>query len=161
MKINIVKITLGTLAATVTAYFEKMLIPIAVLFAVMLIDYISGILSAYIKSELSSRIGIIGIIKKISYLFIVASAIVFDFIIYYTCLNLNLGINYEPYFFCTLVTVWLIINELISILENLIKIGVPVPKFMEKAILAAKNKLEENTEEQNTLNNTKGENENE
>ncbi|MBE6730488.1 MAG: phage holin family protein [Ruminococcaceae bacterium] len=157
MKINIVKITLGTLAASVTAYFEKMLIPIAVLFAVMLLDYISGILSAYVKKELSSRIGIIGIIKKLCYLFIVASAIIFDFIIYYACLSLNLGIHYEPYFFCTLVSVWLIINELISILENLIKIGVPIPKFMEKAILAAKNKIEENGESQNL----KGENENE
>ena len=160
MKINIVKITAGTLIATITAYFEKMLVPIILLFTVMLIDYISGILSAYIKSELSSRIGIVGIIKKLCYLFIVAAAISFDFIIYYTSLSLNLGINYEPYFFCTLVTVWLIINELISILENLIKIGVPVPKFMEKAILAAKNKIEKTTNKSDSQS-EKGENENE
>ena len=142
MKENFIKLTLGTIAAGLTAYFEKMLVPLAVLFGVMLMDYVSGMMKAYVKGELSSRVGIIGIIKKLSYLLITAAAMAFDWLICYTAGVCDLGLNCEPYFFCTLVAVWLIINEIISILENLISLGVPVPKFMEKAVLAAKNKID-------------------
>ena len=37
-------------------------------------------------------------------------------------------------FFAVLVAVWLIINELISVLENLSRIGVPIPNFLKKII---------------------------
>ena len=33
-----------------------------------------------------------------------------------------------------IVTIWLIVNELISILENLAVIGVPLPKWLTKII---------------------------
>ena len=46
-------------------------------------------------------------------------------------------------FFGLLVTIWLIINELISILENLGKIGVPIPPFLKKVI----NRLKISTED--------------
>jgi phage-related holin len=41
-----------------------------------------------------------------------------------------------------LVTIWLIINEMISILENLSKIGVPIPEFLKKIIGRLKNTVE-------------------
>ena len=42
-----------------------------------------------------------------------------------------------------LVTMWLIINESISILENLVKIGVPLPAFLEKTVKRLKVTMEE------------------
>ena len=38
--------------------------------------------------------------------------------------------------------VWLIINELISILENLGEIGVPLPEFLVNAVKSLKNKVD-------------------
>ena len=44
--------------------------------------------------------------------------------------------------FGLLVAVWLIINEMISILENLSKLGVPIPDFLTKVIQRLKNSAE-------------------
>lgn len=52
-----------------------------------------------------------------------------------------------------LVTIWLIINELISILENLGSIGVPLPKFLltiiKKLKTTTENKVESEDENGN------------
>ena len=47
--------------------------------------------------------------------------------------TVNVQIGYT-FFFGVLVTIWLIINELISILENLERLDVPMPKFLVKVI---------------------------
>ena len=41
-----------------------------------------------------------------------------------------------------LVTFWLIVNELISILENVSEIGVPLPAFLQKLISRLKVNIE-------------------
>ena len=45
-----------------------------------------------------------------------------------------------------IITVWLIINELISILENLGELDVPLPGFLVNIIKTLKNKVEEQAE---------------
>ena len=42
----------------------------------------------------------------------------------------------------SLVAVWLIINEIISILENVGDIGVPLPGFLTKIVQGLKSKIE-------------------
>ena len=60
----------------------------------------------------------------------------------------NVGINLPiNYCFGLMVTVWLIINELISILENLDRIGIPLPGFLVKVVNKLKNRIDEETEE--------------
>ena len=55
----------------------------------------------------------------------------------------QIGIKLEyTIFFGVLVTIWFIINEIISILENLAKIGVPLPKFLMTVIQRLKNTTE-------------------
>ena len=44
------------------------------LLAFIAIDYVSGVIAAYIHRELSSRVGFIGILKKTMYFFVVAVA---------------------------------------------------------------------------------------
>lgn len=53
----------------------------------------------------------------------------------------NITVNYNMWF-GLLVAVWLIINEMISILENLSKLGVPIPEFLTKIIKRLKNSAE-------------------
>lgn len=53
----------------------------------------------------------------------------------------NITVNYNMWF-GLLVAVWLIINEMISILENLSKLGVPIPEFLTKIIQRLKNSTE-------------------
>ena len=115
--------------AMLTAYFEIVAVPITVLVVAMAIDYGTGMAAAWKQSELSSKRGIIGIVKKIGYLALVCVGMLVDWLIYCGLQAVNVNIGYT-FFFGVLVTIWLIINELISILENLGTIGVPLPKFL-------------------------------
>lgn len=149
MKENVITAVISAIIAGVSAYFKIISIPLAVLIAVMVIDYITGMSAAFIKAELSSRRGVKGIIKKLGYLALVCVGIGVDFVIKY-CLE-QLGASFEvKMLFGLVVTVWLIINELLSILENLSRMGVPVPKMLTKITgrlkLAVENKGEADTE---------------
>ena len=51
------------------------------------------------------------------------------------------------FFFGLLVTIWLILNECISILENISEIGVPLPSFLVALIQKLKKTTENKGEE--------------
>ena len=133
---NAVKITLAAAAAALMTYFAQIIIPVVILCLVMLIDYITGVHAAYVKHELSSRTGIIGILKKLSYLAMVAVACVIDYIL--AEVGAQVGVVVSVKFVAFLVIFWLIINELISILENVDEIGGPVPPFVVKLLYRLK-----------------------
>ncbi len=144
-KENIFQSILTLIVAGVSAYFQIIAIPLVVMTVVMFVDYITGILSAYIHAELSSRKGIVGILKKISYFSLVCVGMAIDYILY-SALS-QIGIQSEAtMFFGLIVIVWLIINELISILENLSKMEVPIPKFLTSVISRLKTTVEDKTE---------------
>ena len=90
--------------------------------------------------------GIKGIVKKVSYLALVAVAMIVDWLIFQGLQQINVDLNYSV-FFAILVTVWLIINELISVLENLSRMGVPIPNFLEKLISKLKASVDREAEE--------------
>ncbi len=115
------------------AYLRELIVPVIVLAAVMLADYGSGLARAWVTKELSSRIGVLGIVKKVAYLFVVGVAITVDFVVQFAAGKAGLDFG-SVYFFGLLVTIWLILNECISILENLGGIGVPLPGFLLKLI---------------------------
>lgn len=130
MKENGIKLILTGAIAAMSAYFGELFIPIAVLCVVMASDYCTGVISAWKNGELSSRTGWYGIVKKVCYMFAVGAGIVVDYI----CANAisRLHIEVGPiHCFGLLVTIWLILNELLSILENLDEIGVPLPAFLK------------------------------
>ena len=117
-------------------------VPIMMLIFAMIVDYITGMSAAWYNSELSSKKGIKGIVKKVSYLALVVAAMIIDWLISQGLQQINVNMNYSV-FFAVLVAVWLIINELISTLENLSRMGVPIPKFLTKIIEKIKVKVEE------------------
>lgn len=151
MEDNVLKGLTAAACAAVGAYFRQLAFPFLLLLTVMVLDYASGILRAYIKGELSSRVGLKGIIKKVSYLFTVAVAVVVDFVLQIAAEQTALDLT-GCYFCALLVIVWLIINECISILENAAEIGVPVPAFLVALIKRLKSSAEskggEDTHEQ-------------
>ena len=144
-KENIFHSVLTLIVAGVSAYFQIIAVPLIVLTVVMLIDYITGMMSAYIHAELSSRKGIVGILKKVSYFSLVCVGIAIDYILYSALAQIGIQFDITMFFGLT-VTVWLIINELISILENLSKMDVPIPKFLTSVIQKLKTTVEDKTE---------------
>ena len=127
-----------------TVYFNILAIPLIVLFVFMVFDYVTGMYKAMENGELSSRIGIEGIFKK---LFVVVAMGV-DYLIYSGLLAVNVNLSYNVYF-GILVTIWLIINEMISILENLSSIGVPMPSFLIKIVKKLKITVDKESEDNN------------
>ncbi len=122
---------------------------LAMFIFLMILDYISGMLAA--KKEAiehandkrygwNSRKGIIGIYKKIGYMLTVLVAISMDYIIF----NIidEIGISYKSNtLFGLLVLVWFILNEILSILENVGRMGVKLPNFLIKTITEMKEEV--------------------
>ena len=122
-------------------YFHAMIGPMIVLLIVMVADYISGMAAAWVTGTLSSRVGVIGIVKKVGYLFCVGVAVVVDYLI--QTVAAGAGLNFGNFYaFGLLVTIWLILNECLSILENLDEIGVPLPKFLVAVVKRLKSSTE-------------------
>lgn len=140
-KIMALKGAFVTLTATLFIYFQAVSVPVFILILLMICDYITGMANAYINHTLSSKVGIKGIVKKLCYLFAVVASIGTDWVI--SSVNISTENSSTV---SMLVTIWLIINEIISILENLRKIGVPVPKFLDSIIDRLKISTEEKAE---------------
>ena len=141
MKMDVFKAAVAAAVGALVAYGVQLFIPCIVLVVVMLLDYITGMVKAWEAGELSSKIGIKGIIKKFGYLVIVSVACVVDWIVRYGAESVSIDWKFD-FLFASIVLIWLVINELISILENVSAIGAPVPSFLTKII----DKLKTNTE---------------
>ena len=130
--------------AAFAVYMGALAVPIIVLMAMMIIDYLSGMAVAWSQNNLSSKIGAKGILKKVGYMALIVVAMGVDYLIYSGIAVANIEVGYNMWF-GLLVAVWLIINEMISILENLGKLGVPIPEFLTKIIKRLKSTTEGET----------------
>ncbi len=135
--------SLGALAV----YAGIMAVPIIVLIVMMIVDYFSGMCAAWTRSELSSKVGAKGIIKKVGYMALIVVAMGADYLIYSGIAAAEIDIGYNMWF-GLLVAIWLIINEMISILENLGKLGVPIPGFLTRLIGRLKISVDKEGEKQ-------------
>lgn len=54
--------------SAVACYLGIVAVPIMVLLITMIIDYLTGMISTWHKADLSSKKGVFGIVKKVSYL---------------------------------------------------------------------------------------------
>lgn len=145
MKDNIIQATISVVLGALASYFNVLLIPVLVLVAVMVIDYATGMTSAYKNGQIESKVGLLGILKKVSYLVLVAVGGVVDYLI---CSGLaTAGFDFGVTYCCGLIVcVWLIINELISILENLSELGTPIPPFLVKIVHRLKDSVDSKTD---------------
>ena len=106
-----------------------------ILIALMIIDYVSGMAAAAIHGELKSRVGLMGIARKVFVLVMVAVSHLVDLLLNEN--NIEMG-----FLVMSLVISAYCVNELLSITENAGKIGVYVPDPLIKAIAILKNKPE-------------------
>ena len=93
------------------------------LIAMVVIDYITGVMAAYVEKSLSSEVGMKGIIRKVCIFLMVAVANILD---------ISTGLD-EPYL-RTAVIWFFIANEGLSALENMGRLGVPLPDFLKQSL---------------------------
>ena len=128
-----IQMVISAALAAFASYLGALAVPIIVLMVMMIIDYLSGMSAAWSEGTLSSKVGAKGIVKKVGYMALIAVAMGVDYLIYSGIVAANIEVGYNMWF-GLLVAVWLIINEMISILENLGRLGVPIPEFLKKII---------------------------
>ena len=125
-----------------SSWLGVLAIPVYVLVACNIMDYITGLAAAHRRNQkVSSYVGVLGIAKKVCMWLLIAVGAVVDWLLLYCGANLGFEIHL-PMLAASLVAVWLIINEVISILENVGDIGVPLPGFLTKIVQGLKSKIE-------------------
>ena len=120
---NIYKIGATMIGAIVGYLWGGWSTLLGVLLAFVIIDYVTGLLAAGSKGKLSSAIGFEGIARKVVIFLLVAVAHLID---------VALGGNNDIFRDATIF--FYIANELISIIENAGRAGLPVPEKLTNAV---------------------------
>lgn len=128
-KINWVSISLAAIGTFFNYIFGGWDIVMIVLLAFIVLDYLTGVIGAIIDKSLSSEIGAKGIAKKALIIVVLIVAVMLDRLV-----------NDGTWVFRTLVCYFYIANEGISILENVAKMGGPVPDKLIDVLKQIKNK---------------------
>jgi len=128
----------GVVGTMITFLFGQWNDALTALAMFMMIDYISGVMAAYMKprARLSSKRGLRGIVKKLALV---------TFVVFAHYLDMAIGQS----IFCVLVTYALLGNEGLSITENLAHCGVPIP-------VSIKDKLEQLAHEKESVGDKRG-----
>lgn len=132
-KENFIKLIISSIGAYLSNKLGILFPILMLLMFVMVVDYSTGMIKARYLGEIESRKGMWGVIKKAMYAVVVAVAMVSDWVIINMAERVGINIPLTT-FFGLLVAIWLILNECISILENLIKLEVPIPPFLRSLV---------------------------
>lgn len=140
--IDKIKYTFVTVFTAINGFLGSLAIPFYILVMTNILDYLTGIWAAVYRGErVSSDVGFHGIVKKVCMWMLVLAGYIVDYIV----VSMGHTMHIEFGFSCLVaaaVVFWLLANELISILENIADIGVPMPAFLLKAVELVKEKTE-------------------
>ncbi len=119
---NWISVTFGAIGGLLVSFLgglDKLLYALLIL---MVLDYITGILKAIYNKKLSSKIGFKGIIKKVLTVIIVGVSVLLEH---------SFGIPAIR----EIVIMFFAINEAISLSENAIQMGLPLPDKFKEVLL--------------------------
>lgn len=126
----------GIIVALLNYVFGEHWMFFAVFFLLNIIDYLTGVMKAWKLKILTSKIGARGIIRKTSYWIIIALGFMVSAIFVELGEIMNADLRWTTLIgWITLFT--LAINEFRSILENLVKYGIHVPRVLISGLKAA------------------------
>ncbi|WP_160675274.1 phage holin family protein [Clostridium sp. C8-1-8] len=126
-KQNIITSIIAVIGTDITWIFGMWDTALMVLIAFLVLDYATGVIKAYINKIISSDIGFKGIAKKSVIFIVLIVAVLLDKL-------LNTG----TWVFRTLVCYFYIANEGISLLENCVALGLPIPEQLQNALVQLK-----------------------
>ena len=138
-KIKEIFIAAGTL---LSSWLGILYVPVLILVCCNVIDYATGLVAAkYREESVNSYKSIKGIAKKICMWLLVAVGAMLDWLLSYAAdtVGISIGLNFVV---ASVAAVWLIANEIISILENIKDIGAPLPPFLMRLAENVKSQAE-------------------
>lgn len=129
-----IKLIVTGLFALVTARLGALAAPLYILVLLNMMDYATGFVAAPYRGEKrSSAVGFRGIAKKVCMWLLVALGGVLDWLMAYAMETIGIQVPFH-FLVAALVAVWLICNEIVSILENIGDIGVELPPFLMRLV---------------------------
>jgi toxin secretion/phage lysis holin len=109
-------------------FFGGWTVPLRILVSLSIVDYLSGLIAGGVEGKLSSKVGFKGIAKKVMMFVLVATGNLVD---------IAIG---KGHVFRDAVIFFYMGNEILSILENAGRIGLPIPEQLRSAIEILKGK---------------------
>lgn len=104
--------------SAMTFLFGVFDLPLQILCVAVVLDYFSGMLKAFYLGEVSSKTGYKGLVKKVGIFFVVIVAQMADML---------LGLIV----FRSAICLFFSANEMISVLENVSNMGIPIPNVLK------------------------------
>lgn len=144
MRVEHLKRILTVVGSVLSSLLGILYIPVMLMVLCNIIDYATGLMAAKYRKDntISSYKSFKGIAKKVSmWLLVVVGAIV-DELIKYAVQTVGITVPFTFLIACV-VAIWIICNELISILENIKDIGVNIPGFLLPLVKNIKSQTEQ------------------
>ena len=127
MNLNYMKAFVTTVMSLVASMLGVLYIPVLLMVACNVIDYVTGIWAAGSWKEGSGSS--YWIIKKVTMWLLVFVGAIIDQLLAYAAQTIGYQLPFTFLVACV-VAIWIICNELISILENMVDIGIELPAFL-------------------------------
>lgn len=141
-----VKVTVIAVVSALMSWMGILAVPVLLLVGCNIIDYATGLCAVkYRNDSISSYKSIRGITKKVCMWLLVVVGAFIDVLIQYAVECAGIGLT-VPFVVATVVAVWLVVNEIISILENMSDIGVNMPPFLLPLMKYIKKQVEDKAE---------------
>ena len=143
MNINYVKAVVTAFMSMLAALLGVLYVPVLLMVACNVIDYITGLFAAKYRTDggISSYRSMRGIIKKVTMWLLVVVGAIMDAILAYAARTFGYKMPFSFLIAC-IVAIWIICNELISILENMVDIGISIPGFLLPIVKQLKTTVE-------------------
>ncbi len=141
--INTIKAIVTGVAAFMSALLGTLYIPVLLMILCNIIDYATGLMAAKNRPDggISSYRSIKGIKKKVSMWLLVVVGAIMDQLLLYASQTIGIKIPVSFLIACV-VAIWIICNEIISILENMVDIGIQIPSFLLPLVKNIKSQTE-------------------
>lgn len=141
--LKLIKGLVITLGSALAATLGALVLPLLLMIVCNVMDWVSGLLAAPHRGQkISSDLAREGMVRKIGLWLLVVVGVIIDQLLLYLTGTFNIDVHVKFLVACV-VTIWIICNELLSILENLNDIGVLVPKFLRPIIKHIRSQAEE------------------
>lgn len=139
-----IKAVVTTITSLLSAILGVLYIPVLLMVLCNIIDYITGLIAAVYREDekISSYKSMKGIAKKVCMWLLVVVGSVVDNLLLYASHTIGMTLPFS-FLVASIVAIWIVCNELISILENMIDIGVKIPKFLMPIVKLIKQQAED------------------
>ena len=132
MKENHIKAIFTAIFALISSVLGVLTVPVLLMVACNVLDYATGLMaSTYRAEDINSYKSIRGIMKKVSM-----------WLLLYASQTAGITLPFTFLVAC-IVAIWIICNEIISILENIKDMGVTIPTFLIPLVTHVKSQVED------------------